>query len=377
MDIVYEGLFNRRTPITIYYKIFNDKYKNNIPAIGDTVNNVPIYSRYANYNGSAIKYDNPKDIIEDCFTKSQYDQDFQEYILTNSEAKRKITIYKVEGNPSYDNFGKPGIYLSSAKIVSIEYSGTIEKALSKYNIKYSIKSNRVSSKALESFLIPTTEGLFDRFKNKTIYPTSSQSIIKDVSKEKADPRFLIGASNKSYHGYIPYSNKSIIGNYFHYYEDINPAVNKAGQKIKTIAKSKKALWDQTPKGIEAFLNTVFDVFSNSKEWKMICDIQNMISVIDSSIYDPNFKSINDNLYELSDDEKIMPDTINEWKFIHKTEFLDCIIYDYDLISCSQDQFFRADDIISYLLDCAVSIFDNVTANCFTDDIEVFSVVIHK
>ena len=235
----------------------------------------------------------------------------------------------------------------------------------------------MNSKALESFLIPTTEGLFDKFKNKSIYPTSSQVIIKDVSKEKADPRFLIGASNKSYHGYIPYSNKSIIGNYFHYYEDINPAVNKAGQKIKTIAKSKKALWDQTPKGIEAFLNTVFDVFSNSKEWKMICDIQNMISVIDSSIYDPNFKSINDNLYELSDDEKIMPDTINEWKFIHKTEFLDCIIYDYDLISCSQDQFFRADDIISYLLDCAVSIFDNVTANCFTDDIEVFSVVIHK
>ena len=61
----------------------------------------------------------------------------------------------------------------------------------------------------------------------------------------------------------------------------------------------------------------------------------------------------------------------------KTEFLDCIIYDYDLVSCDQDRFFMADDIISYLLDCAVSIFNNVTANCFTDDIEVFSVVIHK
>ena len=97
----------------------------------------------------------------------------------------------------------------------------------------------MNSKALEAFLIPTTEGLFDRFKHKSSYPTSSQSIIKDVSKEKADPRFLIGASNKSYHGYIPYSNKSIIGNYFHYYEDINPAVNKAGKKIKTIAHREK------------------------------------------------------------------------------------------------------------------------------------------
>ncbi len=235
----------------------------------------------------------------------------------------------------------------------------------------------MDSKALESFLIPTTEGLFDRFKHKSSYPTSSQSIIKDVSKEKADPRFLIGASNKSYHGYIPYSNKSIIGNYFHYYEDINPAVNKAGQKIKTIAKSKKALWDQTPKGIEAFLNTVFDVFSNSKEWKNVYEVQNIITTIDRTIDNDNFKSLNINFSKLNTDELLSSDTINQWKYIHKTEFLDCIIYDYDLVSCDQDRFFMADDIISYLLDCAVSIFDNVTANCFTDDIEVFSVVIHK
>ena len=42
----------------------------------------------------------------------------------------------------------------------------------------------MNSKALESFLIPTTEGLFDKFKNKSIYPTSSQSINKDTSTEE-------------------------------------------------------------------------------------------------------------------------------------------------------------------------------------------------
>ena len=55
----------------------------------------------------------------------------------------------------------------------------------------------MNSKVLESFLIPTTEGLFDKFKHKSIYPTSSQVINKDTSKEKVNPRFLIGASNKA------------------------------------------------------------------------------------------------------------------------------------------------------------------------------------
>ena len=235
----------------------------------------------------------------------------------------------------------------------------------------------MNSKVLEAFLIPTTEGLFDRFKHKSSYPTSSQSIIKDVSKEKADPRFLIGASNKSYHGYIPYRDRSIVGNNYHYYEDINHAVNKAGQKIKAIAKSKKTLWNQTPEGIETFINTVFEVFSNTKEWKNVYEVQNIITTIDRTIDNNNFKSLNINFSELNTDELLSSDTINQWKYIHKTEFLDCIIYDYDLVSCDQDRFFMADDIISYLLDCAVSIFDNVTANCFTDDIEVFSVVIHR
>ena len=235
----------------------------------------------------------------------------------------------------------------------------------------------MNSKALESFLIPTTEGLFDKFRRKQS-SSNTQSVKRTPHHdEKADPKFLEGASSKPYHGYIPYSDKSIIGKYFHYYEDINPAVNKAEQKIKTIAKSKKTLWDQTPKGIEAFLNAVFEVFSNTKEWKKICDIQNMITIIDSTRYDPNFKSFNDNLYELSDDEKIMPDTINNWKFIYDNEYLDCDMYTYDLISCSQGQFFRCDDIISYLLDCAVSIFPNVTANCFADDHPAFDVVLHK
>ena len=128
---------------------------------------------------------------------------------------------------------------------------------------------RKYSKASESFNSDssiTTEGLFDRFKHKSIYPTSSQSIIKDVSKEKADPRFLIGASNKSYHGYIPYSNKSIIGNYFHYYEDINPAVNKAGQKIKTIAKSLGKQVAENDTFISA-VNRVFDQFSHSIQFR--------------------------------------------------------------------------------------------------------------
>ena len=136
-----KGLFGKRDPITVYYRIFNDMYKNDIPQVGDIVNNVPIYSHYKNYNGSDIKYDNPKCVIEDLFLRSQYDEDFREYRITNSEAKRKITIYKVEGILSYDKYtSKPERNLSSAKVVSIEYSGTIEKALSKYNIKYYIKS---------------------------------------------------------------------------------------------------------------------------------------------------------------------------------------------------------------------------------------------
>ena len=235
----------------------------------------------------------------------------------------------------------------------------------------------MNSKALESFLIPTTEGLFDRFKHKSIYPTSSQVINKDTSKEKVNPRFLIGASNKAYNAGFPYRDRSIVGNNYHYYEDINHVVNKAGQKIKAIAKSKKNLWNQTPEGIETFINTVFEVFSNTKEWKNVYEVQNIITTIDRTIDNDNFKSLNINFSELNTDELLSSDTINKWKYIHKTEFLDCIIYDYDLVSCDQDRFFMADDIISYLLDCAVSIFNNVTANCFTDDIEVFSVVIHK
>ena len=235
----------------------------------------------------------------------------------------------------------------------------------------------MNSKALESFLIPTTEGLFDRFKHKSIYPTSSQVINNDTSKEKVNPRFLIGASNKAYNAVFPYRDRSIVGNNYHYYEDINHAVNKAGQKIKAIAKSKKNLWNQTPEGIETFINTVFEVFSNTKEWKNAYEVQNIITTIDRTIDNDNFKSLNINFSKLNTDELLSSDTINQWKYIHKTEFLDCIIYDYDLVSCDQDRFFMADDIISYLLDCTVSIFDNVTANCFTDDIEVFSVVIYK
>ena len=226
----------------------------------------------------------------------------------------------------------------------------------------------MNSKALEAFLIPTTEGLFDKFRSKLNYTPSPsyQPIKKDKSQEKVNPEWLIGGASKPYSRSI-YLDKSKLKANYHYFNDIAKAVNKAGQKIKNIAKTKKSLWDQTPKGIEAYLNAVFGVFINSKEWKDTCKLINIISAIE----------LDDSTININDFDVVSTFILEKWEFIYDEEYLDCIIYDYDLVSCDQEQFFYSDDIVSYLLDCAVSIFDNVTANCFADDHPAFSIVIHK
>ena len=226
----------------------------------------------------------------------------------------------------------------------------------------------MNSKALESFLIPTTEGLFDVFKNKPSYTPSQsfQPTKKDKSQENANPKFLIGGASKPY-SRSTYIDKSKLKDKYHYFNDISKAVNKAGQKIKTIAKSKKSLWDQTPKGIETYLNAVFGAFINSKEWKDTCKLINIISAIE----------LDDDTIDINDFDAVSTSMLEKWEFIYDEKYLNCDMYTYDLIYCDQDQFFYSDDIISYLLDCAVSIFDNVTANCFADDHAAFDIVIHK
>ena len=52
-------------------------------------------------------------------------------------------------------------------------------------------------------------------------PDNIKKVInKDTSKEKVNPRFLIGASNKAYNVGFPYRDRSIVGNNYHYYEVI-------------------------------------------------------------------------------------------------------------------------------------------------------------
>ena len=156
-----ESLFNFNKSIIQYYAILHDssKYKNNPPKIGDCIK-IPIYSRYGNK-----KLDNPKIAAEELLLNSEYDDVMLEYRLSKSRLSQKAIIYKIEGIIS----SKDKYYLSNAKIIGIEYSGTLKNILEKFKIKYSIKNNHANSKVLESLLIPednldiANEGLKDLF----------------------------------------------------------------------------------------------------------------------------------------------------------------------------------------------------------------------
>ena len=177
-----ESLFNFNKSIIQYYAILHDssKYKNNPPKIGDCIK-IPIYSRYGNK-----KLDNPKIAAEELLLNSEYDDVMLEYRLSKSRLSQKATIYKIEGIIS----SKDKYYLFNAKIIGIEYSGTLKNILEKFKIKYSIKNNHANSKVLESLLIPednldiANEGLKDLFsKIIGVRQNNYNKLNKDKSSE--------------------------------------------------------------------------------------------------------------------------------------------------------------------------------------------------
>ena len=158
----------------------------------------------------------------------------------------------------------------------------------------------------------------------------------------------------------PYSDNEIPQEYEIKYKNLlknlKIAVNKGAIKIKLISKKYKSL------NIENFISKSFIDFEKSSEWKSITSIL-------KSIQDIEAVNGGIELYETN--------VLNDWKLINTENYDDATLYDFSLVSCSQDDFFIYVDIISYLLDNACSNISKASANCFADDRAVFTVVIQK
>lgn len=208
------------------------------------------------------------------------------------------------------------------------------------------------------FVKSANEGFFNKFKPKVKSDDAINEVIHPPKLQPIDKKLLTNATFSV--PIYPYQSNYMSSNDEKAYKalqgKLRPAVSKAILKVQSISKK----YDCT--NYTTYFNNVFSEFSKSYEWKTIGNI-----MIDIQKFEYKYGGI-----EL-DDYNILTD----WSLINTEDYTDAVLYDFDLASCDQDQFFIFDNIIACLFAAASKKIPNSYANCFADDNAVFTLIIKR
>lgn len=208
------------------------------------------------------------------------------------------------------------------------------------------------------FVKPANEGFFNKFKPKVKTDDAINEVIHPPKLEEIDKKLLKNATFNT--PIFPYQKNYMSSNDEKAYKalqaKLRPAMSKAILKIQSISKK----YDCTD--YATYFNKVFTEFSKSYEWKTIGQ-----TMIDIQKLEYRYGGI-----ELDD-----YDILTDWSLINTEEYTDAVLYDFDLASCDQDQFFIFDNIIACLFAAASKKIPNSYANCFADDSAVFTLIIKR
>lgn len=208
------------------------------------------------------------------------------------------------------------------------------------------------------FVKSANEGFFNKFKPKVKSDDAINEVIHPPKLQPIDKKLLVNATFivPIYPYQSNYMNSNDEKAYKALQGKLRPAVSKAILKVQSISKK----YDYT--NYATYFNNVFSEFSKSYEWKTIGQI-----MIDIQKFEYKYGGI-----EL-DDYNILTD----WSLINTEDYTDAVLYDFDLVSCDQDQFFIFDNIIACLFAAASKKIPNSYANCFADDNAVFTLIIKR
>lgn len=206
------------------------------------------------------------------------------------------------------------------------------------------------------FVKPANEGFFNKLKPKVKSTDAIDTIINPPKLKEIDRKLLKNATFNT--PIFPYQKNYMSSNDEKAYKalqaKLRPAMSKAVLKIQSISKK----YDCTD--YATYFNKVFAEFSKSYEWKTIGQ-----TMMDIQKLEYKYGGI-----ELDD-----YDVLTDWSVINTEEYTDAILYDFDLASCDQDQFFIFDNIIACLFAAASKKISNSYANCFADDSAVFTLIV--